>query len=70
VGLSCEGFEKELVALFIGIEASCNNKVPVRSPNSHSKLVNGGNDELKTLSCSINYDFKGGYSSTGRGKDP
>lgn len=33
---------------------------------SSSKLVNRGNKELKRLSCSINYDSKGGSSSQGR----
>jgi hypothetical protein len=31
-------------------------------------MVNKGNRELKILSCSINYDSKGGSSSRGRVK--
>jgi hypothetical protein len=53
LGLSCEGFEDELMALFTAIEASRHQNDPASSPSSLSKLVNRGHHELKRLACSI-----------------
>lgn len=62
VGLSCEGFEGELMALFTTIEA-CRHQ---RELASNSKSVNRGKRELKRLVSSIYYDSRGGSSSRGR----
>lgn len=61
MGLSCEGFEEEMMALLTTIEVSHFQNESA----SGSKMVNKGNRELKILSCSINYDSKGGSSSQG-----
>lgn len=68
VGLSCEGFEDEVKALFTAIEASRHQNGLADSPSSISKLGNRGQRELKRLACSINYDLKRGHSSRGKGK--
>lgn len=59
VGLSCDGFEGDLIALLTAIEASHNRGEWV----SNSKSAIRGKRELKRLSCSINYDLTGGSSS-------
>jgi hypothetical protein len=65
VGLACEGFEDELMALFIAIEAS-RDQYGLASPSSSlSKFTNRRQHELKRLACSVNYDLKGGQSSGG-----
>jgi hypothetical protein len=46
MGLSCKGFEEELLALFMAIEASHSYKESAFS----SKLGKKGNRELKRLS--------------------
>lgn len=53
MGLSCEGFEEELMALFTAIEASHYQEELAFI----SKPTNRGKRELKILSCSINYDY-------------
>jgi hypothetical protein len=50
------------MAFLTAIEASCCQEGLAPS----SKPGNRGNKELKSLSCSINYDFKGGSASRGR----
>jgi hypothetical protein len=60
VGLLCEGFEEELLALFTTIEASHSHKESASS----SKLGKRSSRELSRLSCSINYDS---CSSASRG---
>lgn len=64
VGLLREGFEEELMTLLTAIYVSLLRE----GSASSSKLVNRGNKELKRLSCSINYDSKGGSSSQGKVK--
>lgn len=64
VGVSCDGFEGELMALLIIIEASHNQGEWV----SNSKSANRGERELKRLSCSINYHSTGASSSRSRVK--
>jgi hypothetical protein len=64
VGLSCEGFVKELMTLLSIIEASHFQK----ESTSRSKMVVKVNKELKRLSCSINYNSKAENSSRGRVK--
>lgn len=61
VGLSCKGFEDQLLALFPAIEASTYRNSSTSSPDLSFKS-NRGNRELKTLVCSVNYDNKGGHS--------
>jgi len=58
-------FKEELMALFTAIEVSHSHNESASS----SKLVNKESRELKRLSCSINYDTKGGSVSHGRGKE-
>lgn len=65
-GLSCEGFEDKMMALFTAIEASRQHIVLTSSPSSLSQSLNRGHRELKRLACSINYDHKGGHSSKGK----
>jgi hypothetical protein len=64
VGLSCEGFEEELVALFAAIEAS-NSKQAATSCTGLGKI---GNRKLRSLVCSINYDANRGNASHDRVK--
>jgi hypothetical protein len=64
VGLSCEEFEGELMALVTTIEASHNQEG--WASNSKSAIIS--KRELKRLSCSINYDSTGGSSSRSRVK--
>lgn len=64
LGLSGEGFKEEFIALLTSIEVSHSQK----ESTSSSKLGNKENRELKRLSCSINYDSKGGNSRRGRVK--
>jgi len=62
VGLSCEGFENQLMALFAAIEASRPQSDVGSLPDLSGKSGNRGNRELKRLVCSVNYDGKGGQS--------
>jgi hypothetical protein len=64
IGLSCDGFEGQFMALFTAIKASHNQEGWV----SNSKTAFRSNRELKRLSCSINYDSTGGNSSRSRVK--
>lgn len=59
MGLSCEGFEQEFMALLMAVEASHSQKESASS----SKLVNKGSRELKRSSFSITHDLKDGISS-------
>jgi hypothetical protein len=52
VRLSCDGFEEELLALFAAIEASNFEQGSGSCSNLGEKDIR----ELRTLSCSINYD--------------
>jgi len=61
VGLSGEGFEEELLALFTGIKASRSNQVST----SCSKLEKKGSRELIRLCCSIHYDVNNDNVSYG-----
>lgn len=53
VGLSCEGFEDKLMALFSAIEASRNHNGSTSSSKFCSKLANKGNRELKRLAVPL-----------------
>ena len=64
IGLSCNGFEGQFMALFTAIKTSHNQEGWV----SNSKTAFRCNRELKRLSCSINYDSTGGNSSRSRVK--
>ncbi len=64
VGVSCEGFEEEYMASLTAVESGHSNNEFVSS----SKLGNKENRELERLSCSSNYDSKGGNYSRGRAK--
>jgi len=70
VGLSCEGFEDQLMALFTTIEASRPQSGVGSVTDLSGKFGNRGNHELKRLVCSVNYDVKGGKSHrvTGKGR--
>lgn len=52
IGLSCDRFEGQFMALFAAIEASHNHTGWV----SNSKAAFRSNRELKRLFCSINYN--------------
>jgi hypothetical protein len=58
VGLLCEGFEQEFMALLMTVEASHSQE----ESGSSSKLVNKGGRELKRLSFSITHDSKDSIS--------
>lgn len=64
IGILCERYEEQLMAILIAIEESRSQK----GSTSNSKLVDRGISELKRSACSINYDSKGGSSRRGRGK--
>lgn len=68
VGLSCEGFKDQMLALFSAIEASRHQNGLVSVPDVCFRTTNKGNQELKRLVCSVNYDINGGQSNKGRGK--
>jgi hypothetical protein len=65
VGVSCEGFEEQFMAILTAIEAGRPQKVRGSFSNCGSK----GNRELKRLECSINYDSKFENSSRAFGKE-
>jgi hypothetical protein len=54
MGVLCEGFDEQFMAILTIIEAS---RLP-KGSGSISKLGNKGNRELKRLECSINYASK------------
>jgi hypothetical protein len=63
VGISCEGFEGEFLAILIAIEVEeCHKQHDLASS---SKKGNKGSRKLRNLECSINYDSKGECSSCG-----
>jgi hypothetical protein len=64
VGLSCDGLEGKLLALFEDIIASNGGK----APGSSSRASKKGTRELNNLFSSINYDARSGGSSRGRNK--
>jgi len=64
VGLSCEGFEEELVALFAAIEAG-QSKQALTSCSIFGKK---SSRESRWLVCSINYDANSGNASPERVK--
>jgi hypothetical protein len=69
VGLSCEGFEEQMMVLFTEIETSRNQNGVIGDSKFCSKLeITGKNRELKRLVCSINYVSKGGHSNGDKGK--
>jgi hypothetical protein len=64
VGLSCDGYEGKLAALFEDILASNENK----AAGSSSSVGKKGMRELNNLFSSINYDSHSGSASFGRSK--
>jgi hypothetical protein len=64
VGLSCNGFEGRLLALFEDIVARNDEK----EEGPSMKLGNKGTREVNRLACSINYDAHCGSASRGRSK--
>lgn len=64
MGLSCDGFEGKLLALFEDIIASNGGKASGSSLRASKK----GTRELNNLFSSINYDARSGGSSRGRNK--
>jgi hypothetical protein len=64
VGVSCDGFEGKLSALFEEIIASNSEKMFGSSPRARKK----GMRELNNLFSSVNYDAHSGGSSRGRNK--
>jgi len=66
VGLSCDGFEDQMLALFSAIEASRNQAFAGYVSKVYFKPGTKGNRELQWLDCSINYDKKGGQSNRGK----
>lgn len=69
VGLSCEGFEDQMLDLFTTIEANRHQNNLGSGTESCSKSLNIGDLELKRLVCSDNYDVKGGHRIRGLLKD-
>jgi hypothetical protein len=65
VGLSCAGYEDKLIALFTTIEANRSHNGVGHVTDLSAKFRNRGQREVKRLECSLNYDIKGGQSSTG-----
>jgi len=63
VGLSCEGFEEDLMVLLSAIESSQHQRGPASPSSSLSKSISSGHQELKSLASSINNDLKSGHSS-------
>lgn len=63
MGMSCEGFEDQLLVFFTAIEASRNQNGVSSVPNLSVKSANRGNCELKRLLCSLNHNIKGGHSN-------
>jgi hypothetical protein len=68
VGLSCEGFEDQMMAMFTMIQASQHQNSLASTPDLCSKSANRGNRELKRLVCPVNYDIKGGHSNRVKGE--
>ena len=64
MGMSCKGFKVEFMALLTAIEASHYKN----DTASSSKMHNREKREFERLSCSINYNLKGGSYSCGRNK--
>jgi hypothetical protein len=64
VGVTCEGYEGQLSAVFEAILAENDKK----DTGSSLKAGNKFNRELNRLSCSINYDARSGSSSQSRCK--
>lgn len=68
VELSCEGYGEDLMALLTTIESGQFQGDQASPSSPLSKSANRGQQELKRLACSINYDLKGFHSSRGKGK--
>jgi hypothetical protein len=68
VSLSYEGYEEQMWALFIAIEANRDRGVLASTSNFSVKQENIRKRELKCYTCSINYDAKGGQSQRAKGK--
>jgi hypothetical protein len=58
VGLSCDGFEDQLMALFTSIEADQPQSGVGSVIDLREKSGNKGNHELKRFVCSVNYDVE------------
>lgn len=68
VGLSCNGFEGKMLALFAKIEATRDQSLAGNVSQVHFTSGIKGNRELKRQDCSVNYDKNGGQSTRGREK--
>lgn len=67
LGMPCDEFEKEIMALFASIEANHKDVLSKGFPSRSSELTPKASRELKRLDCSINYAFKRSTSkSSGR----
>jgi hypothetical protein len=64
VGITCDGYEGKLSAVFEAIIDSNYKKVAGSSSSTSSK----GTRELNRLACSVNYDAHSGSTSRGRCK--
>jgi hypothetical protein len=64
VGITCDGYEGQLSAMFEAIIDSTDKKVAGSSPRLSIK----GTRELNRLTCSVNYDAHSGSTSRGRCK--
>jgi len=64
VGITCDGFEDQLSAVFEAIIVSNDKK----EEDPSSRLSIKGNRELNRLACSVNYDVHSGSTSRGRCK--
>lgn len=68
VGLSYEGYEEQMLALFIAIEANWKENNMPSSSVASAKTNTKGRRELQRLTCSINYDGKRGATNEDNGK--
>jgi hypothetical protein len=66
VGLSCEGFEGELLALLTAIEVSRTQNGTTSPFSPLTKSRNRRHRELTRLACTVNYDGKGDQSNRGK----
>jgi hypothetical protein len=62
VGMSCEVFEDQSMALCTAIEANWHQNGVGSVPDLSGKTRNKRNRELKRLTCSMNYDVRGVHS--------
>lgn len=68
VGLSCDWYKDKLLALFEETEATRNQTIVENMAMATAVLGVKGQQQIKRLDCSINYDKKGDQSNRRRGK--